>query len=75
MFRRYSTLLRADLAGPVHSHIVCFKADFDIAGARSLAEMQLAHDPMRWLVHTDCMKHQYHLMSRRHRFERKQLIG
>ena len=47
----------------------------DISGARSLAEMQLAHDPMHWFVHTDCMKHQYHLMSRRHRFERKQLIG
>ena len=30
-----STRLRADLAGPVHSHIVCFKADLDVGGARA----------------------------------------
>ena len=33
----YSTRLRADLAGPVHSHIVCFKADLDVGGARANA--------------------------------------
>jgi len=30
----YSTILRPDLAGPVHSHAACFKADFDVAGER-----------------------------------------
>eukprot|EP00929_Paragymnodinium_shiwhaense_P031538 TRINITY_DN17638_c0_g1_i1.p1 TRINITY_DN17638_c0_g1~~TRINITY_DN17638_c0_g1_i1.p1 ORF type:complete len:772 (+),score=130.73 TRINITY_DN17638_c0_g1_i1:73-2388(+) len=33
--RAFSTILAPHLAGPVHSHIVCWKADFDIAGQRS----------------------------------------
>jgi len=32
---KYSSLVRPDLAGPVHSHAVSFKADFDIAGSRA----------------------------------------
>lgn len=35
--KRFSTILRPGLAGPVHSHTVAFKADFDIAGARANA--------------------------------------
>mmetsp|Transcript_5788 Transcript_5788/g.24164 ORF Transcript_5788/g.24164 Transcript_5788/m.24164 type:complete len:860 (+) Transcript_5788:1229-3808(+) len=34
---QYSTILRRDLAGPLHSHIVSYKADFDIAGTRENA--------------------------------------
>jgi Cu2+-containing amine oxidase len=30
----FSTIIRPDLAGPVHSHLVNWKADFDIAGVR-----------------------------------------
>lgn len=30
----FSTILRPNLAGPVHSHMVGWKADFDIAGVR-----------------------------------------
>lgn len=33
----FSTIIRPDLAGPVHSHLVNWKADFDIAGVRSNA--------------------------------------
>lgn len=33
----FSTLVRSDLAGPVHSHIVNWKADFDVAGERANA--------------------------------------
>lgn len=32
--RNFSTILREGLAGPVHSHMVGWKADFDIAGVR-----------------------------------------
>eukprot|EP00746_Dinoflagellata_sp_MGD_P148109 gnl/MRDRNA2_/MRDRNA2_80371_c0_seq1.p1 gnl/MRDRNA2_/MRDRNA2_80371_c0~~gnl/MRDRNA2_/MRDRNA2_80371_c0_seq1.p1 ORF type:complete len:791 (-),score=120.77 gnl/MRDRNA2_/MRDRNA2_80371_c0_seq1:261-2633(-) len=34
---KYSTIIHPGLAGPVHSHLVSWKADFDIAGARSNA--------------------------------------
>eukprot|EP00931_Biecheleriopsis_adriatica_P088283 TRINITY_DN62642_c0_g1_i1.p1 TRINITY_DN62642_c0_g1~~TRINITY_DN62642_c0_g1_i1.p1 ORF type:complete len:762 (-),score=88.25 TRINITY_DN62642_c0_g1_i1:169-2454(-) len=33
----FSTILRPGLAGPVHSHLVSFKADLDIAGVRANA--------------------------------------
>lgn len=35
--QNFSTILRPDLAGPVHSHIVNWKADIDIAGVRNNA--------------------------------------
>lgn len=35
--RAYSTILRPDLAGPVHSHNAAFKADVDVAGVRENA--------------------------------------
>eukprot|EP00746_Dinoflagellata_sp_MGD_P148112 gnl/MRDRNA2_/MRDRNA2_80371_c0_seq4.p1 gnl/MRDRNA2_/MRDRNA2_80371_c0~~gnl/MRDRNA2_/MRDRNA2_80371_c0_seq4.p1 ORF type:complete len:807 (-),score=114.36 gnl/MRDRNA2_/MRDRNA2_80371_c0_seq4:401-2686(-) len=34
---QYSTILRPGVAGPVHSHLISWKADFDIGGARSNA--------------------------------------
>lgn len=33
----FSTILRPDLAGPVHSHLVSWKADIDVAGVRANA--------------------------------------
>jgi len=33
----FSTIIRPDLAGPVHSHAVSWKADIDVAGARANA--------------------------------------
>ncbi|CAE8592128.1 unnamed protein product [Polarella glacialis] len=30
----YSSIVRPGLAGPIHSHAVCFKADIDVAGVR-----------------------------------------
>lgn len=35
--REYSTILRPGLAGPVHGHLVSWKADFDIGGVLSNA--------------------------------------
>jgi len=35
--RKFSTILRPDLAGPVHSHLVNWKADIDVAGVRANA--------------------------------------
>uniref|UniRef100_A0A7S2JQ83 Amine oxidase n=1 Tax=Zooxanthella nutricula TaxID=1333877 RepID=A0A7S2JQ83_9DINO len=35
--RNFSTIVRPDLAGPVHSHLVNWKADIDVAGARANA--------------------------------------
>jgi len=32
--RRFSSILRPDLAAPVHSHMVNWRADFDIAGVK-----------------------------------------
>lgn len=33
--KNFSTIFRGDVAGPVHSHLVCFKADIDVAGVRA----------------------------------------
>jgi len=33
--RNFSTIMRGNLAGPVHSHMVGFKADIDIAGVQA----------------------------------------
>lgn len=32
--RQFSTIVRPDLAGPVHSHLISWKADIDVAGVR-----------------------------------------
>ena len=39
-------------------------AGADESYSRDLFEAHLANDPVRWDIHGDCLKHQYHLISR-----------